>query len=84
MFWKAEEASGRDGNKVAGKLPTVNGHVSESGVWLLTTQKSILERQGWWKGKFALFQRPATRVGAGADWSPPATPSITISVGRSL
>ena len=84
MFWKAEEASGRDGNKVAGKLPTVSGRVSESGVWLLTTQKSILERQGWWKGKFALFQRPATGVGAGADWSPPATPSITISVGRSL
>ena len=29
-------------------------------VQLLATQKSI-NRPGWWKGKFALFQMPATR-----------------------
>ena len=28
-------------------------------VWLLATQKP-LKRQGWWKGKFALFWMPAT------------------------
>lgn len=84
MFWKAEEASKKVGTTVEGKLCTVSGHVTEGGVWLLTTQKSILWRQGWWKGKFVLFQRPATRVGAGADWVPPAALSMTISVGRSL
>ena len=40
------------------------------GVWLLAAQKPI-SRPGWWKGKFALFQIPAT---AGRGWqacSPP-------------
>ena len=32
------------------------------GVWLLATQKPI-NRTGWWKGKLALFQMPATRSG---------------------
>ena len=31
----------------------------ECGIQLLATQKSI-NRPGWWKGKFALFQMPAT------------------------
>ena len=30
----------------------------EEGVWLLATLKPI-NRPGWWKGKFALFQRSA-------------------------
>ena len=34
-------------------------------VQLLATQKSI-NRLGWWKGKFALFQMPAT--GGGMGW----------------
>ena len=34
--------------------------VTESGVRLLTAQKPM-KRQAWWNGKFALFQRPATR-----------------------
>ena len=33
--------------------------VTESGVQLLIAQKTI-KRQGWWKGKFALFWMPAT------------------------
>ena len=35
-----------------------NSIVTESGGWLLTTQKAI-KRQAWWKRKFALFWRPA-------------------------
>ena len=38
--------------------------VTESGVWLLTAQKSI-KSPGWWKGKFALFWRPTTREEGG-------------------
>ena len=34
--------------------------VAESGVRLLPTLKPILERQGWWKGRFALFRRSAS------------------------
>ena len=34
------------------------------GVWLLTAQKPI-NRTGWWKGKFALFQTAATRQEGG-------------------
>ena len=34
--------------------------VTESGVWLLATVKPI-KRQCWWKGKLALFWRPANR-----------------------
>ena len=33
--------------------------VTKSGIRLLATQKPI-KRQGWWKGKFALFWMPAT------------------------
>ena len=36
-------------------------------VWPITTQKPI-KRQGWWRGKFALFQRPAN--GRRADSCP--------------
>ena len=32
--------------------------VSESGVWVLSTQKP-LKRPGWWKGRFALLWMPA-------------------------
>ena len=35
---------------------------SQSGVWLLAAQKAM-ERQYWWKGKFALFWRLAAVVG---------------------
>ena len=41
----------------------MNGSVTESGVQMLTALKPILERQGWWKGKFALFWQLATWVG---------------------
>ena len=37
----------------------------KAGVWLLATQK-LMKRQGWWKGKFALFWMLATGVGAGS------------------
>ena len=56
--------------------------VTESGVRLLPAQKPI-KRQGWWKGKFALFPRPATGGWAGggggdvcARPAPPATLTI--------
>ena len=32
---------------------------TKNGVWLLATLK-LTKRQGWWKEKFALFQRPVT------------------------
>ena len=32
------------------------------GIWLLAAQKSV-NRQGWWKEKFALFQMLATGAG---------------------
>ena len=32
---------------------------TKNGVWLLAALKPT-KRQGWWKGKFALFQRPVT------------------------
>ena len=41
-------------------------NVIKSGVRLLTTLKPI-KRQGWWKGKFALFKRLATRAGGGGQ-----------------
>ena len=40
--------------------------LTESWVWLLTPQKPI-KRQGWWKGKFALFWMQATLWGTGGD-----------------
>ena len=57
-----------------------NIYVTESGVYLLATWKPILGRQGWWKGKFALFWMPAA-VGR-ADSCPkadslPPTPMTT-------
>ena len=41
-----------------------NTSVTRSCVWLLVTQKTI-KRPGLWKGKFALFQMPATGGGGG-------------------
>ena len=38
--------------------------VTKSGVQLLVAQKPI-KRQGWWRGKFALFWMPAT----GGEWA---------------
>ena len=39
------------------------------GVWLLATQEPI-NRPGWWRGKFALFQILATVGGwGGGDWT---------------
>ena len=40
--------------------------VTETGVRLLAAQKPV-KRQGWWKGKFALFWMPAT--GGGRGWT---------------
>ena len=37
---------------------------SVGGAQVLATQKPV-SRPGWWKGKFALFQMPATGVGEG-------------------
>ena len=47
--------------------------VTESGVWLLAAQKPI-KRQGWWKGQFALFWRPAGQLG-GAGRTPVQRPT---------
>ena len=49
--------------------------VSESGVWVLTTQKA-LKRPDWWKGRFALLWMPAiSREGRFLfkNWLPPLT-----------
>ena len=51
------------------KHKTICNTVTESGVRQLATQKPI-KRQGWWKGKFALFWMPTNwwggaRGGAG-------------------
>ena len=45
------------------------GSIMESGVLLLTALKPI-KRQGWWKGKFALFQMLAAK-GSGRGWEGP-------------
>ena len=37
-------------------------NVTESGVWLLNTQRPI-KRQGWWRGMFALFWMPVGGAG---------------------
>ena len=60
------------------------------GFQLLTAQKPI-SRPGWWKGKFGLFQVPAT-VGGGRQASvqrltfpqPPAQTSRGLGVGESI
>ena len=44
----------------------VHGVVTGSGVRPLATQKPI-KRPGWWKGRFALFCRPAAGVGGRGD-----------------
>ena len=52
-------------------------NVTERSVWvrLLAAQKPI-NRPGWWKGKFALFQMLATWAGGRmADISPKACPT---------
>ena len=46
--------------------------VTECGVWLLAAQKPI-KRQGWWKGKFALFWRPTTG-GVDGGWRVDSSP----------
>ena len=54
-------------------------------VWLLTAQKPI-NRLGWWKGKFALFQMWAT-WGGRADICPKATtqaPALATSGARAF
>ena len=57
--------------------------LQKRGVWqvqLLATQKSM-NRPGWWKGNFALFQRQAKGVGGGQNpvQRPTPAPSMTIS-----
>ena len=62
-----------------GKVFTLiyDASVTESGVRLLAAQKPI-KRPDWWKGKFALFQMPATGEGR-ADVCPKAdSPPLTI------
>ena len=49
-------------------------YVTESGIWLLTVLKPIMERQGWWKGKLALFWRSATRIGGWTAIQRPSPP----------
>ena len=44
---------GSCGGGVAGWPST---DVTENGVWRLAAQRPV-RRQGWWKGKFALFRR---------------------------
>ena len=59
-------------------IVSVAAGVIKSGVRLLTAQKPILERQGWWKGKVALFWRPATG-GERVDSCPKADAPLTVS-----
>ena len=53
------------------------------GVWQLTTQKPI-NRLSWWKGKFALFQMPATGGGAQTSIQRPTPPTHWQPLGREL
>ena len=50
--------------KVPEGIRRYNTVTERCGVWLLTTQKPI-NRLGWWKGKFDLFQMPVT----GGGWT---------------
>ena len=62
-----------------------NTSVTRSCVWLLVTQKAT-KRPGLWKGKFALFQMPATGVGdrcLSKGRHPPPTPQWQ-SVGKNF
>ena len=52
------------------------------GVWLLTTQKPV-NRLGWWKGKFALFQMPVTGGGWTSVWRP-TPPTLGSQWGKSI
>ena len=54
-------------------------------VWLLATQKP-LNRPGWWKGKFALFQMsaPATGEGEGRHLSKGWLPALATSEARAF
>ena len=61
VAWKAKEQK------------TNQGTLTESGVWLITAQKSI-KRPGWWKGQFALFWRLTTRAGGGLTPTPHPRP----------
>ena len=54
--------------------------VTECGSWLLVAQKPVLKRQGWWKGKSALFRRLA--AGGWVDSCSKANSRLT--VGRAL
>ena len=47
-------------------LPCFTPSVTESGVWLLASQKPIM-RPGWWKWKFALFWMITTGVLGGGQ-----------------
>ena len=55
--------------------------VMESVVWLLFTQKPILEMLGWWEGKFALFRSLVIARGKGRHVQrlnpPPPRPTPT-------
>ena len=49
--------------EIFSSFPTFPYHtVTESGVWLLITEKSM-KRQDWWKGNFALLWILATGAG---------------------
>ena len=63
------------------ELIFISNTVTESGVRLLIAQKPI-KRQGWWKGKFALFWTPATR--GRADSCPKADSPHCQSGGKSF
>ena len=52
-------------------------------VQLLTTQESI-DRLGWWKGKFALFQNPATGREGWISVQRPTPPPLATSGARAF
>ena len=67
---------GGNGWSPVGWRGCLSGCVIESGVQLLAALKPI-KRQGWWKGKFALFWRLAAG-GRGVDSCPKAdSPPLT-------
>ena len=64
---KEREGARKEGRKEGRERGRKVGSVTQSEVRLLAAQKPI-KRQGWWKGKFALFLNlDASSGGGGAD-----------------
>ena len=84
VFTKLIILIGKGSNKQ--QLCYLQANVAQSGVWLLTAQKSK-KRPGWWKGKVVLFWMLAT--GGGGEHEEWQTPSQRLApcpqpVGRSF